>query len=214
MIALIATSVGTPRIIGAVHDEPVLSAIVKARVEADTVFVGRTNIAGDAQADPVVHGGPDKAVYLYPADNWPWWQSEHGITGRPNAFGENLTVEGMDETTMRIGDRLRWGDALLEVSQPRGPCYKLALALRADAPQAMTRSARCGWYCRVLDEGIAPARGTLEHIPAINAPTVRDAFIAVYHSRVERAHIEAVIAAPALAESWKSAARKRLNSSR
>jgi len=209
VIRLLATSAGTPRVIGTLHGEPVRSSIGKAPVAEPRVFVGRTNIAGDAQADLAVHGGPDKAIYVYPSDNWPWWEREHAVACRPNSFGENLTVEGANETAIRIGDRFRWGEALLEVSQPRGPCYKLGMALRADVPRLMTLSARAGWYCRVLEEGQAPTIGMLEHIPASDAPSVRDAFLAAYHPHVPKALVDAVWAAPALAENWKSAVAKR-----
>jgi MOSC domain-containing protein YiiM len=91
-LKLLATSIGRPKIIGHVAGEPVLSGIVKHRVTDDSVFVGAANIAGDEQADLTVHGGPDKAVYLYPADHWPWWEREHGIACAPAIFGENLTL--------------------------------------------------------------------------------------------------------------------------
>ncbi|HEY2069344.1 MAG TPA: MOSC domain-containing protein [Rhizomicrobium sp.] len=207
---LIATSIGRPRIIGTIHDEPVLSGIIKHVVTEASVFVGATNIAGDEQADLTVHGGPDKAVYLYPADHWPWWESEHGIACAPATFGENLTLQGADETDIHIGDRLQWGDAHLEVSQPRGPCYKLGMSLREDAPMRMTVSARCGWYCRVLKEGRAPSQGEITRTQIRDAPSVRDAFIAVYHPRADRALREAVASTPALAEMWRSAAVRRL----
>jgi MOSC domain-containing protein YiiM len=213
-LRLLATSVGRPRVIGMLNGEPVRSGIVKQSVTGGTVFVGATNIKGDAQADLGVHGGPDKAVYLYPADHWPWWEREHGVACAPNSFGENLTVEGADETEIRIGDRLRWGDAILEVSQPRGPCYKLAMSLRADAPQQMTISARCGWYCRVIVEGEAPARGEIARIHANDAPSTRDAFVAVYHPRAPRSLCEAVQGTAALAESWRNAVGKRLENQR
>jgi MOSC domain-containing protein YiiM len=208
---LLATSIGRPRVIGSVNGEPVLSGIFKHLVTEERIFVGRTNINGDEQADLTVHGGPDKAVYLYPADHWPWWEREHGIACAPATFGENLTLEGADETDVCIGDRFAWGDAVLEVSQPRGPCYKLGISLRADAPQRMTLSGRCGWYCRVIKEGMAPAHGALERIPASAAPSTRDAFIAVYHPRIDRSLREAVHAAPALAESWRNAVGQRLH---
>ncbi|HEY1632705.1 MAG TPA: MOSC domain-containing protein [Rhizomicrobium sp.] len=207
---LLVTSVGRPRVIGSVNGEPVLSGIFKHLVTEDTIFVGRTNIVGDEQADLTVHGGPDKAVYLYPADHWPWWERELGIACKPNSFGENLTLEGADEDSVRIGDRFAWGEAVLEVSQPRGPCYKLGLSLRADAPMRMTVSARCGWYCRVIAEGTAHTTGAITRISSNDGPTTHDAFVSVYHPRVPRALCEAVYAAPALAESWKNAVKKRL----
>ncbi len=209
-LKLLATSIGRPKIIGAVHGEPVLSGIIKHEVTEERIFVGRENISGDEQADLTVHGGPDKAVYLYPADHWPWWEREHGIACAPATFGENLTLEGADETQVRIGDRFRWGDAILEVSQPRGPCFKLGISLRADAPQTMTVSGRCGWYCRVIAPGMAPARGEIERIYASDAASTRDAFLAVYHPRTDHAVREAVFAAPALAEVWRRAVGQRM----
>jgi MOSC domain-containing protein YiiM len=211
-LKLLATSIGRPKIIGHVHGEPVLSGIVKHPVRESSVFVGATNIAGDEQADLTVHGGRDKAVYLYPADHWTWWTREHGIACAPATFGENLTLQGADESNVRIGDRFRWGDAILEVSQPRGPCYKLGLSLRADAPQTMTLSARSGWYCRVIQEGRAPTTGELERIHAEDGPSTRDAFVAVYHPRIDRSLLQAVHDAAALAESWRGAVGKRLES--
>jgi len=208
---LLATSVGRPRVVGSVDGQPVLSGILKHLVTDETIFVASTNIAGDEQADLTVHGGLDKAVYLYPADHWPWWERELGIACKPNSFGENLTVEGADEDSVCIGDRFAWGDAILEVSQPRGPCYKLGLALREDAPMRMVMSARCGWYCRVLQEGTAPTSGAITRMSTNVGPTTRDAFVAAYHPRVPRALREAVHAAPALAEAWKYAVGKRLH---
>src|SRR5277367_2346190 len=115
-LRLLSVNVGLPRIIGSLHGEPVLSGIVKHPVTTRTVFVGATDIVGDSQADLSVHGGVDKAVYAYPADHWPWWEREHALPCAPATFGENLTLQGADETVVRIGDRFRWGDALLEVS--------------------------------------------------------------------------------------------------
>jgi len=203
-------SVGRPRVIGAINGEPVRSGIAKHGVTGGTVFVGATNIAGDAQADLTVHGGVDKAVYAYPADHWPWWEAEHDLACAPATFGENLTLQGADEAAIAIGDRFRWGDAVLEVSQPRGPCYKLGIFSRADAPALMTISARCGWYCRVIVEGVAPVTGALECVHKSESPSVRDAFRAAYHPKIGYALLKAVHEAPALAESWRFAVGKRL----
>jgi MOSC domain-containing protein YiiM len=209
-LRLLAVSIGRPRVIGAINGEPVRSGIVKHAVASEAVRVSATNIAGDAQADLSVHGGIDKAVYLYPADHWPWWEREHNQPCAPASFGENLTLQGADETEIRIGDRLRWGDVVLEVSQPRGPCYKLGMLARADTPSLMTLSGRCGWYCRVIVEGSAPARGTLERIHESESPSVRDAFFAAYRPRFDRARRKAVHDAPALAESWRFAVARWL----
>jgi MOSC domain-containing protein YiiM len=115
-------------------------------------------MAGDAQADLRVHGGPEKAVYLYPAEHYAPWQHElpeHAAVFVPGGFGENLTTLGLDENTICIGDILRTGSALLQVTQPRQPCFKLALRF-ADRrlPRMMMRNGRSGWYTRVLEEGV------------------------------------------------------------
>ncbi|MBV9046195.1 MAG: MOSC domain-containing protein [Alphaproteobacteria bacterium] len=174
-------SVGRPRVIGVANGQAVLSGIAKQPVREDRVFVARENIEGDGQADLRVHGGRDKAVYAYPADHWPWWETEHRLACAPNTFGENLTLEGADEEHVAIGDQFRWGDVLLEISQPRAPCFKLGIHAREDIPARMMQSARCGWYFRVIEVGFAPARGDLVRERETGGPSVREAFVAALH---------------------------------
>ena len=135
-------------------DESVPSGIVKTPV-AGRVRVGRTNLDGDGQADLRVHGGPDKAVYAYPAHHYRTWAAELGRDDMvPGLFGENLTVDGVDEDDVLIGDRFRMGTALLEVSQPRIPCFKLGI--RVGDPHFLRpflHSGRTGFYLRVIEEG-------------------------------------------------------------
>jgi MOSC domain-containing protein YiiM len=181
----------------------VLSGIAKAPVRTGSLFVDRENIEGDGQADLSVHGGRDKAVYAYPAEHWPWWQAEHELTCTANTFGENLTLEGADETTAAIGDRFRWGDALLEVSQPRAPCFKLGLHARHDVPARMTISARCGWYFRVVEVGFAPVGGELVRERDGGGPSVREAFVAALHPRTAKASRIRVREAVDLSPAWR-----------
>jgi MOSC domain-containing protein YiiM len=211
-LRLVSVNVGLPREIGVYLGAPVLSGFGKTPVAAPSVFVGLTNIEGDAQADLTVHGGPDKAVYCYPADHWPWWEREKALPCRPASFGENLTVEGADETMVTIGDRFRWGDALLEVSQPRAPCFKFAIyAKRADGPALMTTSGRTGWYFRVVREGRAPVgNSTLVRESMAGGPTVRDAFMAALNARTAADIVRRVAETPALAASWRDAVSRRL----
>jgi MOSC domain-containing protein YiiM len=211
-LRLISVNVGMPRTIGTLHGEPVLSGIAKAPLESSTVFVGATNIAGDGQADLSVHGGVDKAVYCYPADHWPWWEREKAFPCRPAAFGENLTVEGADETEVAIGDRFRWGDVVLEVSQPRAPCFKFAIyANRPDAPALMTVSGRSGWYFRVIQEGNAPVGPSVfARVSGAGGPSVREAFFAALHAHADKETLKRVADTPALASSWRHAVARRL----
>jgi MOSC domain-containing protein YiiM len=211
-IELLAVSVGKPAPLGMWQDEEVISGIKKTPLSAASVIVGETNIAGDGQADLTVHGGPDKAIYIYAADHWPWWEADAKFTAAPASFGENLTIEGADEHTIRIGDRFQWGSVELEVSQPRAPCYKFTmLTARHDMAARMTASARTGWYTRVLQAGEASTRGTITRTHTDEAmPTVRDAFVAVYHPRVRSDVIERVLAAPKLSPDWRRGILRRL----
>ena len=213
ILNLLAVSVGKPAPLGEWHGEPVTSAIRKTPLEeAPAVAVGATNIAGDAQADLTVHGGPDKAVYAYPAVHWPWWKAEAGFDAAPASFGENLTVQGGDEHVVRIGDRFAWGEVVLEVSQPRSPCFKFAMLTgREDMGARMTVAARTGWYFRVAQTGEAPTRGELRRVATDETmPSVHEAFTAVYHPRVRSDVLDKVMAAPALSRDWRSGLLKRL----
>lgn len=154
----------------------VVSGIVKQPV-AGRVAVGRTGLAGDGQADLSVHGGPGKAVYAYPVENYPHWAAELGRDDLgPGFFGENLTVEGLPEDRVRVGDVLRSDGALFEVSQPRMPCFKLGM--RVGDPGFLApflRSGRVGYYLRVLEEGDVGAGDRLVvERPARDSMSVRE----------------------------------------
>ena len=154
---LIAVFAGKPQVIAEQRGHPVLSAINKAPI-AGPVMVRTLNIDGDGQADLTVHGGIDKAVYCYPAEHYTAWQSELARQLAYGTFGENLTVTGFLEASLHIGDVLTVGGAILQVSQPRFPCFKLGIKL--DDPLMVRRfqkSGRSGFYCRVLQEGLIEA---------------------------------------------------------
>ncbi len=203
-LALLSVNTGISRLIGTQNGEPVYSAIAKTPVPDGEVFVGRLGIEGDVQADLSAHGGVDKAVYAYPVSHWPWWTERKGLDCRPGAFGENLTLAGVDEASVAIGDRFSWGDVVLEVAQPRGPCYKLDLHFaREGIAQTMTLSARCGWYMRVIESGTAPLHAAFIRSTTDNGPSVRDAFLARHDPRASAALRKGVIEARALAENWR-----------
>jgi len=205
-LSVLSVNVGLPRVIGTLHDEEVVSGIVKSAVTAPRVTVGALGIDGDGQADLEVHGGREKAVYAYPSVHWPWWENEKQLICAPNTFGENLTLAGCDESDVHIGDRFRWGEALLEISQPRSPCYKLAIhTTRPDLPQLMVLSARCGWYLRVVEEGEAPAQGAiLVRELSSGGPNVRETFIAAHHPGVALDTLLRIHGAPSLSPSWRN----------
>lgn len=132
----------------------ITTAIWKSPVEG-RVAVRGVNLAGDDQADRRVHGGPDKAVYAYAAEDTAWWE-EDGVAAPlgPGAFGENLTTEGVDVTGAVVGERWRVGTTLLEVCQPRLPCFKLGLRMEDPRfPSRFARASRPGAYLRIIEEG-------------------------------------------------------------
>ena len=161
---LVSVRVGTPRLRGRdvglkrQLDRRWLTAFGKRPVEGP-VRLHRLNLEGDRVADKVGHGGPDQAVLGYSADHYPAWREELGLPEMgPGGFGENFTISGQDERTVAIGDVYRVGTALVQVSQPRGPCYKISYFWRR--PDLLGRceaSGRHGWYLRVLEEGVVEA---------------------------------------------------------
>ena len=125
---------------------------------AGPVMVRSLNIDGDEQGDLTVHGGVDKAVYCYPSEHYPVWQEELGRELPNGTFGENLTVSGLLEIDLHVGDTFELGGAILQVSQPRYPCYKLGIKIGDQRfVKRFQESGRSGFYCRVLQEGLIEA---------------------------------------------------------
>jgi MOSC domain-containing protein YiiM len=155
---LLSVQVGLPRTRGeAGNRDPErgewTSAIFKDPV-VGPVWAGREGLAGDGQADREAHGGPERAALMYGAAHYSRWREELGIEFPYGAFGENLTIEGLDEHTACIGDTLAIGGARVQISQPRGPCWKIARRWnRPDLLERVVATGRAGWYCRVLAEG-------------------------------------------------------------
>lgn len=135
------------------------------------------HLEGDEQADPTVHGGPRKAVYAYCADHYPLWASElPGVALPWGSFGENLSIRGLSEDEVRVGDRWRAGTAVLEVVQPRSPCYKLNARFgRDDMIDRFWAARRSGFYLGVITEGIVQAGNEFQRISTRDgAPTIAD----------------------------------------
>lgn len=152
-ISLCSVQVGQVAPLGP-NDVP--SGFIKLPID-HRVGLDDLGLLGDAQADLTVHGGPEKAVYGYASEHYAAWRSEypeHADLLVPGAFGENLTIDGLHEAQIRVGDVHGIGSALLQVCQPRQPCFKLALRFNDKRlPKAMVKSGRAGWYYRVLQTG-------------------------------------------------------------
>ncbi|MGY6637079.1 MAG: MOSC domain-containing protein [Erythrobacter sp.] len=179
-----------------------LSAIAKYP-RNETVQVLPHGLAPDEQADRRHHGGPDMAIHLYPMDHHAWWETQigaHELLREPGAFGSNLAISGLTESDVNIGDRFRLGSALIEISQPRKPCWKIEHRFGQSGMVAkIVKSARCGWYFRVNEPGDVAAGDSLERIdlgdPAWN---VARAFLALHAGKASRQELEQLAALPAL----------------
>jgi MOSC domain-containing protein YiiM len=151
--AVVSIQVGRPRTVAG--EEPWVTSFFKTPVTGP-LGLETNNLDGDEQADLRVHGGPDKAVCVYSANHFPEWrrilsESDFGA----GAFGENFSVSHMDEDSVCVGDVYAIGTAVVQVSQPRSPCWKLAARWnRADLPRLVLKSGRTGWYFRVLQRGL------------------------------------------------------------
>jgi MOSC domain-containing protein YiiM len=214
---LVSIQVGKPTTMGVEGtsdplSRPWTSGIVKRPVEGP-VWLGRTNVAGDSQADLVHHGGPDKAVLAYGAGHYPDWRTELAPRELPfGAFGENLTVAGQDERAVCVGDVYLVGAAVVQVSQPRQPCWKLARRWGLkDLTARVQRTGRGGWYLRVLEEGTIEAGQTLilreRPFPRWTVAVAND----LMHGRLEdRRALAALAACPLLAASWRDELGRRV----
>ncbi len=211
-IGLVSVNVGLPAYLGQHRGRPVESGIAKRPVTAAEVQLDRLNLEGDGQAELDVHGGPDKAVYAYPSEHLPAWSDELGQELGPAPFGENLSTAGGTEDDVCIGDRWFWGDAVLEVCQPRSPCFKLGMHRgRADITRRLRRSARTGWYLRVLEPGRVPVAGPIAVEPHPMGATVRVVWDALDRDAgVPLEVVEALLSVDALADNWKMALVRRL----
>jgi Uncharacterized protein conserved in bacteria len=172
-------------------------------------------LAGDQQADLRVHGGPDKAVHVYPAAHYAFWQTQvdSPLLARPGAFGENLSVSGLVESDVCFGDVWQIGSARFEVSQGRQPCWKLNLRFGvADMAQQVQNSLKVGWYLRVLEPGDVQAGNEIELLersyPDWSIERIMRVF---YRDGLNVSELEALLALP-LPPSWHRTLQKRLAS--
>ena len=175
---------------------------------AGRLMMRTLNLDGDGQADLKAHGGPDKAVYAYPFEHYATWAHELGRDDLTyGQFGENLTVEGLLEDAVSIGDRYRIGSALVEVTQPRAPCFKLAHKMGlSDFAKTLTDARRTGFYLRVLEEGEVGAGDSIECVQAASdSMTIQQIFHLLYFDSHNVEAMARAAALPALATSWREA---------
>ena len=210
-LELVSVNVATPQYLGQHRGHAIRSGIAKQPVAAEFLWLDTLNLEGDGQADLVDHGGPDKAVYAYPSEHLPAWSAELGEELGPAPFGENLSTRGGTEDDVCIGDRWLWGDAVLEVCQPRTPCFKLGMHRgRGDMIRRFRQSGRSGWYLRVLQPGRVPTAGPITVEPHPVGATVWAVHEAARPGAAPVEVIEALLSIDALALEWKMALAHRL----
>jgi MOSC domain-containing protein YiiM len=179
------------------------------------VAVGKLGLAGDRVGNPRVHGGPEKAVYAYPASGYAGWRTEFPALATrfvAGAMGENLVVEGLDEATLCLGDVIRCGTATLQIAQIREPCSTFAAAIGSRAVvKAMVRSGRCGWYLRVLEAGALAAGDGHDVIDRPNPAWPISRFTPIAAGKAGRAEELAELAVlPGLSAYWQTKLAQRL----
>jgi MOSC domain-containing protein YiiM len=213
---LLAICTGTPTDYGTEgaedpFDRPWRTSFFKYPVSGSR-WLSFTNVAGDAQADTAAHGGAEKAVLAYSADHYPDWNAEvPDIEFGPGAFAENLTIAGISEETVCLGDTWQIGEAILQVNQPRIPCWKISWRWRvSDLTLKVQQSRRTGWYHRVLQEGEIEAGMHVTLLERPNPEWTIDRCNQVLHVHKYDLELAAGLASlPELAEVWRDRMKKR-----
>jgi MOSC domain-containing protein YiiM len=208
-----SVNVGLPREVVSA-DRLVLTSIFKSPV-AGRVPIRHNNLAGDQQSDLSVHGGRAKAIYAYPHEHYAFWREQlPEVPLQPGNFGENLTVDGLLESEVHVGDRLKIGSAELVITQPRMPCFKLGIRFgRSDMVKRFLDSRRSGFYLAVGVEGDVAAGDTIEimerHPAAVSIPELLRIYL---KEPVKTDRLREVIGIAALPDAWRRDLEKHLAS--
>ncbi|GGA07103.1 MOSC domain-containing protein [Paenibacillus marchantiophytorum] len=207
---IVSLNVGLPQVIQ-VQGKELITGIFKSPVSS-SLFVSKVQAEGDGQADLSVHGGPDKALCAYPEEHYAFWEQELGKKLEAGTFGENLTVRGLLETEVCIGDTFAIGEVVVQITQPRQPCHKLAKRLDlGTAPLQMQETGYTGYYFRVLVEGRLDKDSAVKLISKDKEGiTIAYANQIKYKEKTNAEAIGRIAELPALSASWKQSFLKRL----
>jgi MOSC domain-containing protein YiiM len=210
---VVSVNVGRPRTVEW-RGRHVTSAIWKEPVDGPVTVEG-VNLAGDDQADRRVHGGPDKAVYAYAVEDYHWWAANTGVLDAgvlaAGTFGENLTTRGIDLNDSHIGDRWHVGSAILEVSQPREPCFKLGIRMGDDHfPGKFAAARRPGVYLRIISAGVVTSGDPIQ-IDLAEQPAIR--ISSLVEDDVPREVLRHAAGDPRVPAGWRRSAARALGRS-
>jgi MOSC domain-containing protein YiiM len=181
---------------------------------SDAIFLNKENLEGDKQADLSVHGGIDKAVNAYPVEHYQYWNQRTGLTLRKRiplpspfngSFGENFTVSGLLENAVCIGDIYEVGDVIIQISQPRQPCWKLARKLnQPKLPFWVQKTGKTGWYFRTLQEGKVKSLDAFKLTERMNPNwTIEHCNQLMYSKNKNKSEVHSILDCKELSESWR-----------
>jgi MOSC domain-containing protein YiiM len=199
---VVSVNVGLPQTVE--HNGKQVTTAIWKRPITGRIAVRGVNLEGDEQADRSVHGGVDKAVYAYAREDYEWWSAELGSGAlEPGTFGENLTVSGIDLNASEVGERWRVGSALLEVSEPRFPCFKLGVRM-GDAKflKRFAAARRPGAYLRIIEEGELGAGDRIEIVDWPGHGVTIGLFAHVYLG--DRSRVGELLTADAISQAWRT----------
>ncbi len=178
----------------------------------EALFLHKDHFQGDEQADLINHGGEDKAVCVYPFEHYAHWEKILNTKLEYGAFGENLTISGLVELDVCLGDTFQIGEVIVQISQPRMPCYKLAARYNTpELPKLVQNTGYTGFYFRVLKEGIIERNATIELLENHSQKiSINDVNHVMYHDKDNIKAIEKILKVEALSSSWRKMFLKRL----
>jgi MOSC domain-containing protein YiiM len=188
------------------HGRHIRTGIWKSPIDAPSVMARGVNLEGDDQADRRVHGGPDKAVYSYAEEDYRYWAQVEGLAVTPGLFGENLTTRGLELRDAVVGERWRVGSVVLEVAQPRLPCYKLGIRMGDDDfPRRFEEAGRMGAYLRIVTEGVVAPGDPVE---VISRPEHGVTLRSMIEALGDPERLRGLLRAPGLPTFWRQLAER------
>lgn len=180
----------------------------------DSIELTNLGLMGDEQADQRVHGGPDRALCHYPREHYELWQTQYPELKslfRASAFGENISTIGMTEENVHIGDVYQWGTAIIQVTQPRSPCFKLSgLTQQGDFALVMQKSGKIGWLYRVIRAGTVSENDPLILLNRGSDVSIAETVMIAFHQDYHEANTKRLLSAAGLSASWTATMIKRL----
>ncbi|ARR51277.1 MOSC domain-containing protein [Photobacterium damselae subsp. damselae] len=201
---------------GSVSDMDGIETAMFKQSVSGRIYLSETGLEGDSCASTKHHGGTERALHQYPVEHYAFWQQQYGVDKEWCApgMGENISSQGMTEENVCIGDRYQWGEAIIEVSQPRSPCYKLNTRWNvAEFSVQMQKLSRCGWLYRVVKPGpVSVSEPLILLSRPENALTIKQVCDIYFGDPLNRLGLEALQQQTALSHNWQTTITRRLES--